>query len=113
MGNRIRSARKRAGLTQAEVAEKIGISWQGIAQWETGKRNPKIDTLKKIAQALSIPVEELTGGLTIDNTTMFYGKPAIDFLEKVSSILAQGKQVVVVPSDGEYKIFEVGSKEVV
>ena len=53
-GERIRQARKNAGLTQAELAHKLGISAAGIAQWENDLRNPKIETVKKIADALGV-----------------------------------------------------------
>lgn len=58
-GMRIKAARKKAGLTQAELAARLGISYQGVAQWENDLRNPKYKTLQKIADALEIPVLEL------------------------------------------------------
>ena len=60
-GERIRAARLRAGLTQQELAEKIGISYQGIGQWERDARKPKIETLSKIADALDVPVGYFMG----------------------------------------------------
>lgn len=59
VGNRIRAARKKAGLTQAELAAKLGISYQGVAQWENDLRNPKFETLLRIATALRTPIEDL------------------------------------------------------
>lgn len=53
-GERIRQARKSAGMTQAELAHKLGISAAGIAQWENDLRNPKIETLRKLADALGV-----------------------------------------------------------
>ena len=41
-------------MTQAELAHKLGISAAGIAQWENDLRNPKIETVKKIADALGV-----------------------------------------------------------
>ncbi len=111
IGKRIKFARKNAGLTQTELAEKLGISYQGIAQWETGKRNPKIESLQKIANALSISVEELTCGLSIGSETLFFGKPATEFLSAVSFAILRGAQVLISPSNNGYKIFEINSKE--
>lgn len=59
IGERIRAARKEAGLTQGELAEKLGISAQGIAQWENGVRNAKLGTIKKVAEALDVPFRSL------------------------------------------------------
>lgn len=53
-GQNIKAARKKAGLTQKELAQKLGLSFQSIAQWENDLRNPKLDTIKRIADALCV-----------------------------------------------------------
>lgn len=58
-GQLIKAARKKAGMTQAQLAEKLGISYVGVSQWENDLRNPKLDTLQRIASALGVPVQEL------------------------------------------------------
>ena len=60
-GQQIKAARQKAGMTQAQLAEKLGIPYQSIGQWERNARNPKLDTLKRIADALNITVQELVG----------------------------------------------------
>lgn len=57
--DRLKKARKNAKMTQAKVAEKMGVTPAMIAQYETGKRNPKFETVKKIAAALEIDVYDL------------------------------------------------------
>ena len=57
MGEQIRTMRQIRGLTQKELGERLGISPVGIAQWENGLRTPKIETLKKIAEALDSSVD--------------------------------------------------------
>lgn len=52
-GERIKRARKEAGLTQKALGERMGVAPQTIAQWENNLRNPKSETLQKIADALS------------------------------------------------------------
>lgn len=61
-GEKIKAAREKAGFTQAELARKLGIPYQSIGQWERGLRNPKWETLEKIAEALQIPTYELIDG---------------------------------------------------
>lgn len=56
IGRRIKDFRKRSGLTQKQLGEKIGVSGAMIGQYETGIRNPKKETLGRIADALQIPV---------------------------------------------------------
>lgn len=58
-GQRIKAARKKAGVTQEELGKKLGVSPSFVAQYETGKRNPKIETLQNLANALGVPVYEL------------------------------------------------------
>ena len=59
LGERIQSARKKAGLTQQDLATKIGAATITIRQYELGKRNPNFKQLKKIAVALDTSIAEL------------------------------------------------------
>lgn len=61
IGERIKEFRLKAGLTQSELAEKLGIPYQSIGQWERGLRSPKIETLQKIAEALGVEPWQLMG----------------------------------------------------
>lgn len=58
MGEKLREARKAAGLTQAEMAVKVGCTQKDIARWEAG-REPKALTLKKLAQVLGCSMDDL------------------------------------------------------
>jgi DNA-binding XRE family transcriptional regulator len=49
----LKTLRLRAGLSQAQLAEIIGMKQPNICEFEVGKRKPNIDTLKKLAAALS------------------------------------------------------------
>lgn len=66
VGERIRAARKQAGMTLEDVADKLGIKNQSVAQWETGRRKPKYGTLQRIADALHVPIESLLSDQTRD-----------------------------------------------
>lgn len=55
VGEKIRQAMREAGLTQRKLADKLGITNPVISVWVTGKRNPKPDTLRRIAQATGKP----------------------------------------------------------
>lgn len=64
-GEKIRAARKAAGMTQAELAEKLGICSANVSAVEANTRRPKLETLKRYANALGVDVQELTGGLKL------------------------------------------------
>ena len=59
IGEQIRKYRKEAGMSQKELGKKLGISQQQIAQYENGKRIPKIETINSIAGALGMGVRRL------------------------------------------------------
>lgn len=59
--NRIKQARQNAGLTQKEVAEMLKTTQPQYARWENGTRNPKFETLEKLAQIFGTTTDELTG----------------------------------------------------
>jgi len=63
----IRKLREVRGLTQAELAEKIGVSSKTVSKWETGKGLPDISLLQPLAQTLGISVIELMNGEHITN----------------------------------------------
>lgn len=58
-GQLIRTARKKTGMTQSELAQKLNIPFQSVSQWERDIRNPKYDTIKRIATALGVEWTEL------------------------------------------------------
>lgn len=58
---RLKTLRKEAGLTQVDVAEKLGISQPAYASWERGVKKPTQDNLVKIAKVLNVSVDYLVG----------------------------------------------------
>ena len=66
-GNTIRQLREARKLTQAELADRIGVSSKTVSKWETAKGLPDISLLQPLAQALGISVIELMNGEPIIN----------------------------------------------
>ena len=66
-GITIRKLREGQGLTQAELAERIGVSSKTVSKWETARGLPDISLLQPLAQALGISVIELMNGEKIVN----------------------------------------------
>jgi transcriptional regulator with XRE-family HTH domain len=61
IGKSLQSIRKRRGLTQKELGEKIGLTREAIASYEAGRSNLMITTLLDIADALRVTVNEILG----------------------------------------------------
>ncbi|WP_367882449.1 helix-turn-helix transcriptional regulator [Eubacterium callanderi] len=59
LGNSLYKARKRTGLSQEEVAEKLGVSRQTISKWETNETLPDIRQSKQMAQLYHLSLDEL------------------------------------------------------
>ena len=63
----IKNLREKRNLTQADLAERIGVSSKTISKWETAKGLPDVSLLQPLAQALGISVIELMNGEPIVN----------------------------------------------
>lgn len=59
LGQKIKEARKNAGLSQEQLAEKLCVSRAAVAKWETDKGLPDVMNLKRIAQLLDVSVDAL------------------------------------------------------
>ena len=66
-GSTVKQLRERRNMTQAELAEKIGVSSKTISKWETAKGLPDISLFQPLAQALGLSVLELMNGERIIN----------------------------------------------
>ena len=63
----IKRLREMGNFTQADLADRVGVSSKTISKWETGKGLPDISLLQPLAQALGISVIELMNGEHIIN----------------------------------------------
>ena len=61
MGARIKEFRKRARMTQGDIADALGISRQAVSLWEHGVQEPTTSKMEAIAKILGVRVEDLVG----------------------------------------------------
>lgn len=66
-GSTIKMLREARGMTQAQLAERIGVSDKAVSKWETAKGLPDISLLQPLAAALGVSVIELMNGEPIVN----------------------------------------------
>lgn len=59
LGERIKTCRQQAGMSQEKAAELIGVSRQAVTKWESDQTAPSTENLFRLAEALDIPVERL------------------------------------------------------
>ncbi len=58
-GNHLYRLRQKAGLTQAQLGEKIGVSNKAVSKWENGKAKPGLEIVHRLADVLSVSVDDL------------------------------------------------------
>ena len=61
IGDRIKYHRKRLGMTQEQLAERMGVSAQAVSKWENNLSCPDISVLPELAEVFGISVDELLG----------------------------------------------------
>ena len=66
-GATIKSLREKQGITQAQLANVLGVSSKAVSKWETAKGLPDITLMEPLAKALSVSVMELISGDTVIN----------------------------------------------
>ena len=65
----LRAAREHKNMSQKEVADSIGVAKSTYSLYESGNREPNVQTIKKIADTLSVSADDLLG-LNIQPVTM-------------------------------------------
>ena len=66
-GGAVKALREKRSMTQAQLADKIGVSGKTVSKWETARGLPDITLLQPLAQALGVSVIELKNGEPITN----------------------------------------------
>ncbi len=62
IGDRIREARKKVGLSQVDLAKRVGVTQPAVANWESGVHDPRRLMLAKIGEALQVAPDWLASG---------------------------------------------------
>lgn len=73
----LKRLRSQRNLKQEDLAEQLSVTRQTVSGWETGRRQPDLDTLKKLAEALNVDVHELIYGVKPGTYPMYQRKYVI------------------------------------
>ncbi|CAL9533882.1 HTH-type transcriptional regulator ImmR [Streptomyces sp. enrichment culture] len=71
-GKKLRRFRERHGVTQRQVAEELGTTWQAVSRWERGVFTPNRNSLAKLAKFMRCSVDEL---MTKEEVTKKWNSP--------------------------------------
>lgn len=61
LGKKIRAHRDELGFTQAELADKLGLTYSSVSQWESGRATPRTPILRQLADLFNTTVADLMG----------------------------------------------------
>lgn len=81
----LRDARLEIGLTQRQLAQRVGTTFQLISAYENAKRLPMLDAVVRLADALVVPLDELVPGIdyAMRNDDVIKGQTTIyDIIEE-------------------------------
>ena len=86
-GEKIRRARRNAGLTQKELGRRLRMSQQQIAQYENGERQAKPSTLNRIGAALNVDPNQLCDDFNFDTVVkaIMTAMPDLGYTENLES----------------------------
>lgn len=86
LSERIYTLRRKQGLSQEQLAEKIGVSRQAISKWEGGLSTPELDKLKALSDCFGVTLDELTSeekgvpGANVPQNTASFNAPSANRL---------------------------------
>ena len=94
IGDNIRTARKRKGFTQEELANQIGVTPQAVSRWESGSGMPDITMIVPVAQVLSVSADMLFGLDSEENNVQLL-QQITDMFREIESKFTEPKVVAL------------------
>jgi len=96
IANFIYENRKKQGLTQQELADKLYISANAVSKWENGKCLPDVTTFEKVAEVLKVSVAELVTGEQINNNDLkVYDKIIMSNMKENSKKIKKKNAIII------------------
>lgn len=94
LGEKLKEARKNAGLTQADLAESLCVSRQAITKWESGKGIPDVENLRMLSKALDVSIDFLLDDEETMDKTVIKEQINLDDYEKTGKLRSKKDAVV-------------------
>ncbi len=95
IGSYIAEKRRALNLTQAQLAETLGVSNKTVSKWETGKCMPDYSVIKKLCEAIHITLAELMDGEdAAENSIQTYDEQILDLLRRTQE-LERHRQLII------------------
>ena len=89
LGEKILDLRKKNGLSQEQLGDKVNVTRQTISNWELGETSPNPEQLKLLSKALNISIDEL-----LDNDIKNVVVEKISNTEKLAGVVLKGLKIL-------------------
>ena len=98
IGNFIEKKRKEQNLTQAQLADKLGVSNKTVSKWENGKCMPDYGVIQPLCTELGVTVSELMDGeeQAPDSIRAYDDEQILDLLKRTQALESQRETLVVI-----------------
>ena len=100
-GERLTQVRKRKNLSQADIGKKVSINGDAYGRYERNEVRPTIEMAVKIAQALEVSLDYLTG-----NSDIELDKNTLDRVQEVTKLTDKDKDYIYVTLDALIRDFK-------
>lgn len=96
IGNFIEKKRKELNLTQAQLAEKLGVSNKTVSKWENGKCMPDYGVIQPLCTELGVTVSELMDGeeQAPDSIRAYDDEQILDLIKRTQALESQRETLV-------------------
>ena len=89
LGDKILQLRKKNGLSQEQLGEKVDVTRQTISNWELGETTPNPEQLKKMSKAFNVSIDEI-----LDNDSKEFLMNKLSNTEKLAGIIIKKLKVI-------------------
>lgn len=98
IGEKIYTLRTKNGMTQEQLAEKMGVSRQAISKWESDVSVPELGKLKSLANLFRVTLDELMGQEPVEETVVkeIEERPKKTNKNKILNIIQMGQAVAII-----------------
>jgi len=100
---RLKTLREARSLTQARLAELIGVNPRAYNRWERGNFVPQLETLIKLADVLQVTLDELTGRVEVHSDPTVRNPKLRELYGKMDALSDEDQQVLVILMDSLVK----------
>lgn len=99
IGKFIKKIRKENNLTQKDLADRLGVTYQAVSKWENGKNVPDIGTLKEISKEFNVNIDDILNGKVEPKKK----KTALDHLSVILPLLCIAIALVIIEAINQPK----------